>query len=40
MKITAAFDPVTRIEGHLNITIDIDTVNGVRQVVERDAGDR
>ena len=33
MKITAAFDPVTRIEGHLNITIDIDTVNGVRQVV-------
>ena len=34
MKITAAFDPVTRIEGHLNITITIDTVNGVRQVVD------
>ena len=34
MKITAAFDPVTRIEGHLNITIDIDTLNGVRQVVD------
>lgn len=37
MKITAAFDPVTRIEGHLNITIDIDTVNGVRQVVDAKA---
>jgi hydrogenase large subunit len=37
MKITAAFDPVTRIEGHLNIIIDIDTVNGVRQVVDAKA---
>lgn len=34
MRITAAFDPVTRIEGHLNITISIDTVNGVQQVVD------
>ena len=37
MKITAAFDPVTRIEGHLNIEIGIDTVNGVQQVVEAKA---
>jgi len=34
MKITAAFDPVTRIEGHLNIEITVDTVNGVQQVVD------
>ncbi|HML74350.1 MAG TPA: nickel-dependent hydrogenase large subunit [Anaerohalosphaeraceae bacterium] len=34
MRITAAFDPVTRIEGHLNITISIDRVNGVQQVVD------
>ncbi len=34
MKITAAFDPVTRIEGHLNIEISVDTVDGVQQVVE------
>ena len=34
MKITAAFDPVTRIEGHLNIEIAVDTVNGIQQVVE------
>ncbi len=37
MKITAAFDPVTRIEGHLNIQIEIDTVNGVQQVVDAKA---
>ncbi len=37
MKITAAFDPITRIEGHLNIEIQIDTVNGVQQVVEAKA---
>lgn len=37
MKITAAFDPVTRIEGHLNIDVEIDTVNGVQQVVEAKA---
>lgn len=37
MKITAAFDPVTRIEGHLNIMIDIDTVNGIQQVVDAKA---
>ena len=37
MKITAAFDPVTRIEGHLNIEIQIDTVNGVQQVVDAKA---
>jgi len=37
MKITAAFDPVTRIEGHLNIEITIDTVNGIQQVVEAKA---
>jgi hydrogenase large subunit len=34
MKITAAFDPVTRIEGHLNIEIEIEKVNGVQQVVD------
>lgn len=33
MKITAAFDPVTRIEGHLNVEITVDTVDGVQQVV-------
>jgi hydrogenase large subunit len=37
MRITAAFDPVTRIEGHLNIEITIDTVNGLQQVVEAKA---
>jgi len=37
MKITAAFDPVTRIEGHLNIEITIDTVNGLQQVVDAKA---
>jgi len=37
MKIQAAFDPVTRIEGHLNINIEIDTVNGVQQVVDAKA---
>lgn len=34
MKISAAFDPVTRIEGHLKIEIDIDRVGGVQQVVD------
>jgi len=37
MRITAAFDPVTRIEGHLNIEITIDTVNGLQQVVDAKA---
>ncbi len=32
--ITAAIDPITRIEGHLKVEIDIDTVNGVQQVVD------
>jgi hydrogenase large subunit len=33
MKITAAFDPITRIEGHLKIDVEIDRVGGVQQVV-------
>jgi len=37
MRITAAFDPVTRIEGHLNIEVEIDKVNGVQQVVDAKA---
>lgn len=32
--ITAAIDPITRIEGHLKIEIKVDTVNGVQQVVD------
>ena len=32
--ISAAIDPVTRIEGHLKVEVDIDTVNGVQQVVD------
>jgi hydrogenase large subunit len=32
--ITAAIDPVTRIEGHLQVEIDVDTVGGVQQVVD------
>jgi len=32
--ITAAIDPVTRIEGHLKIEVKIDTVGGVQQVVD------
>jgi hydrogenase large subunit len=32
--ITAAIDPVTRIEGHLKIEVKIDTVRGVQQVVD------
>jgi hydrogenase large subunit len=32
--ITAAIDPITRIEGHLKINVQIDTVNGVQQVVD------
>lgn len=37
MKITAAFDPVTRLEGHLNLHITIDTVDGLQQVVDAKA---
>ena len=33
MKITAAFDPITRIEGHLKIDVEIDRVGGAQQVV-------
>jgi hydrogenase large subunit len=33
MKIAASFDPVTRIEGHLGVELEFDTVNGVQQVV-------
>ena len=32
--ITAAIDPITRIEGHLKVEVKIDTLNGVQQVVE------
>ncbi len=32
--ITAAIDPITRIEGHLKINVKVDTVNGVQQVVD------
>lgn len=31
---TAAIDPVTRLEGHLKIEVNIDKVNGVQQVVD------
>ena len=34
MKITASFDPVTRIEGHLKVGVEFDTVNGFQQVVD------
>ena len=34
MILTAVIDPITRIEGHLKIEIDIDVKNGVRQVVD------
>jgi len=37
MHIIAAIDPVTRIEGHLKIEIEIDTVRGVQQVVTAQA---
>ncbi len=33
MKVTASFDPVTRIEGHLEVEVEFDTVNGIQQVV-------
>ncbi len=33
MKIAASFDPVTRIEGHLGVELEFDTVGGVQQVV-------
>jgi hydrogenase large subunit len=32
--IAAALDPITRIEGHLRVDLDVDTVNGVQQVTE------
>jgi hydrogenase large subunit len=32
--ITAAIDPITRIEGHLKVEVKIDTINGVQQVVD------
>jgi hydrogenase large subunit len=32
--ITAAIDPVTRIEGHLKVNVEIDTIGGVQQVVD------
>ncbi|MBI5384131.1 MAG: nickel-dependent hydrogenase large subunit [Verrucomicrobia bacterium] len=32
--ITAAIDPVTRLEGHLKVEVKVDTVNGVQQVVD------
>ena len=32
--ITAAIDPITRIEGHPKVEVKIDTVNGVQQVVD------
>jgi hydrogenase large subunit len=32
--ITASIDPVTRIEGHLKVDVEIDTVGGVQQVVD------
>jgi len=34
MKFTIAYDPVTRIEGHLKIELTIDKVAGAQQVVE------
>jgi hydrogenase large subunit len=34
MKIAASFDPVTRIEGHLGVELEFDTVSGVQQVVD------
>jgi hydrogenase large subunit len=35
--ITAAIDPVTRIEGHLKIDVKVDIVNGAQQVVDAHA---
>jgi len=34
MLITKVIDPVTRLEGHLKVTVNIDTVNGQLQVVD------
>lgn len=34
MKVTASFDPVTRIEGHLKVEVEFDTLNGLQQVVD------
>ncbi len=38
MKVTASFDPVTRVEGHLLVEVEFDTVNGIQQVVNVQAG--
>jgi hydrogenase large subunit len=38
VKITASFDPVSRIEGHLGVEVEFDTVNGIQQVVNARAG--
>ncbi len=35
--ITAAIDPITRIEGHMKVEVKIDTINGVQQVVDASA---
>ena len=37
MAITAVIDPVTRIEGHLEIEVQVDVVKGVQKVVEAHA---
>jgi len=34
MATTVVIDPVTRIEGHIKITITVDTVGGVQQIVD------
>jgi len=34
MATTITIDPVTRIEGHLKVSISVDTVNGVQQIVD------
>lgn len=34
MEIVASIDPVTRLEGHLKVSITIDTAGGVQQVVD------
>ena len=37
MATTIKIDPVTRLEGHLNIEVTIDTVGGVQQVLSSPA---
>jgi hydrogenase large subunit len=34
VKITASFDPVSRLEGHLGVEVEFDTLDGVQQVVD------